>query len=668
LDLPDLPLVLSVVRAFEEGLPLVPERSPWLDRYCLERGISPSYLLTYISALDVYLNRCLSQIPKIEFIGFATWTPNYLATLLAAAHLKRRKNPPVIIGGGPQVTSSVASAEIGLRSGLFDCVVLGEGEQTLLEVYNSFRTNRSIGSTEGTATLNSDTGLAERRSRKQLQLDSLPIPSFEEMPLCAYQERRDLRALPFQLSRGCTDKCSFCSEWVFWQRYRSDSADHAVDQLGRLLRQYDANFIEFSDSLLNGHPRRLVGFAEQVVRSGLKFGWTSFMRAQMDADTAELLARSGCSGVFIGIESFSDEALALMNKRRTELQNIEAVRAFVEAGIHVTAGFIPGFPGDSRAGFLHSVEVISELQKAYPGRIELHEEPFTVMANAPIIKDLASAGLSPRFWANEYIDILPSYADVVEPVICSVEGKEQGLERIGRTTIVGAIKTDSPVKGRFEEGIDEDISIDRFGVTHFLGGWHLIRKKSRAGHRYCLILNDAETDDLLERQDEWFPIDETCSQLKDYLDRLEAKHLVPPRRNFQEVIRTFFTKNDDLENLFAVSPFIVGRELDWKHHNRVLFIDSITELCHVRPRRDALLVRSLIDSFLKGDDLWQMPTVRRSFRTRNRLMATLDQLAQLGIVVVCDRKQQVATEPIAYTVVHQLQQSGLTQISRRTMQ
>ena len=71
------------------------------------------------------------------------------------------------------------------------------------------------------------------------------------------------------------------------------------------------------------------------------------MRAQMDIETARLLKRAGCEEVFVGIESFSDETLELMNKRRTEADNIRALRAFLTAGISVVAGFIPGFPLDS---------------------------------------------------------------------------------------------------------------------------------------------------------------------------------------------------------------------------------------------------------------------------------------------------------------------------------
>ena len=643
LDTPDLPLALWVIQAFEKGEALTPERTELFDRYCLERGISPSFLFSYLAAMDRYLERSFAQIDQLDFIGFSTWTPNYLFTLMAAAHLKRRRSPPVIVAGGPQVTASKAAAELGLRSGLFDVVALSEGEQTLVELFDTFKRTGGVTGVDGTLVFDQSSNKIIRRERDTLKLDTLAMPSFDEMPLAAYQERAISRSLPFQLSRGCTDKCSFCSEWVFWKRYRSDTPEHALGQIKTLLNRYNAGFIEFSDSLLNGHQKRLIAFAEGVIKEGLEFGWTSFMRAQMDPETAELIARSGCTGVFVGIESFSDEALELMNKRRTSAQNIEAIRAFVEAGIHVTAGFIPGFPGDSRPGFLQSARVVAELQQQYPGRIELHEEPFTVMANAPILKQLDVMGLVPRLWAEEYLDISPQYRDATEDVVCSVEGSEQGLERIGRTKLVGAIKSDSPVRGVFEEGIDEAIAIDQFSVIPIFGGWYSAYKKSRAGHRYSLIVNDDESNDLMDQQAEWFPVDETQPAVAAYLAELEAKHIAPPCRSEQRIVRALFRCTDYEQAIFTLSPFVVARDLGWRHHGQILVLNTVTDVSSRRPPREAHLFRALVAKAARGDELWATAEIRQSFKTRKQLLSTLENLNEIGIIVRCDGKEALET-------------------------
>lgn len=644
LDIPDLPLVLMLLDAFEKGTSLVPEQTPLFERYCIERGISPQYLQSYLHGLDRYFDAAFRQIPRIDFIGFSTWTPNFLATLLAAAHLKRRPHPPVIIAGGPQVTSSRASAALGLRSGLFDVVALSEGEATLLEVYSEFKRTGAVSSAmPGTATLDPSTGEVIRQERKLLRLDSLPLPSFEEMPLQAYQVEDGYRAVPYQLSRGCTDKCSFCSERVFWRTFRSDAPDHVVDQILELKQRYDANLIDFCDSLLNGVQRRLMGFVDQLLSRSVQVEWTGFMRAQMNREEAQLLARAGCTGVFIGIESFSDATLELMNKRRTEADNIQAATAFLDAGIHVTAGFIPGFPRDTRHGFLHSVAVLRDLQQRYPGRLELHEEPFTVMAGAPIYNNLSEMGLSPKMWAEEYLAIAPRYRDLGAEVLCEVVGDNQGLERIGRTTIVGAVKTDLPEKTRFDEGSDEELPSHAFEFEHICDGWYSAEKKSPAGHRYCLLVNDAERERLLELQEDHFPLDDGSEEVAKALGRLETAHVVPPSRAVPRIVRSLYRRREIDRCTFTVAAHVVARDMGWKGKHRMLVFDTVTRRHFKRRKQEAKLLSALFEQPRALSDLAPMAASLGLPGKIDWLRARIDDLKESGIVVVTDVAPEVQT-------------------------
>src|SRR4029079_11683208 len=152
--------------------------------------------------------------------------------------------------------------------------------------------------------------------------------------------------------------------------------------------RYGATYIAFTDSLLNGSSSRLQAFAEELLRQDTKVRWGGFMRADMDESLAPTLYRAGCREAFVGIESFNDATLAAMNKRRTEADNMRALRAFLNAGIFVVAGLIPGFPGDSRAGFMHSVARIRELQAEFPGQLRVNTEVFRVSPGMPLFRNL----------------------------------------------------------------------------------------------------------------------------------------------------------------------------------------------------------------------------------------------------------------------------------------
>ena len=435
-EVAELPLVLRLLRAFDEGRPLAPARDEAFDAYCQERALNPGRLARALAGLDGLLASFLPTVARLDFVGFTVWSSNYLTTLLTAAHLKRRPKPPFVIAGGPQVTESENSARLALRSGLVDVVVLSEGEQTLLELYEAWRCGRSTRGIAGTM-WREDDGSFGRQERPLLRVRELPLPAFEKMPVPSYQSR-GMRILPHQLSRGCTGSCSFCSEWGFWRSFRPDSAEHALEQAGELRERFGAQFLQFTDSLLNGHFGRLVQFAEGLLERGLGVGWSGFMRPDMDPQTARLLARAGFAMAFVGIESLDDATLELMQKRATSERGLGALEAFLQAGIEVQAGVIPGFPGDSRAAFLKTVQALLGLRERYAGRLQLNVEPFVVSPGQPIFRDLQRYGLSPVGWDEPVLDTAPKYRDLAERIVCRVEGANQGMERLGQLRIVNA--------------------------------------------------------------------------------------------------------------------------------------------------------------------------------------------------------------------------------------
>lgn len=490
-DVPDLPLVLRILRAYDDGAPTftAAARDDLFDTYCYERGLDPDRLLAYLAGMDRYLGDAFGAIGSLGFVGFSTWSSNYTTTLLAAAHLKRRRDPPIIVAGGPQVTESRAAARLGLDSGLFDAVVLGEGESGLLEAYRRALDGKSLDGIPGVLTRSCDAS-----PRALLPLAQLADPSFDAMELAAYRSEAGELRLPFQLSRGCTDKCTFCSEWVFWEHFRPDTPDHAVEQLARLSARYDVHRFHFTDSLINGHMKRLRAFAEALLAKDLRVDWGGFMRADMDPDTARLLRRAGLSYAYIGVESLDDETLELMNKRRTRADNLRAIQNFLDAGINVAVGVIPGFPGDTRERFVKTAQILSEMSRENGGRFGFNVEPFIVSPGQPLFKNLAEVGLTSKPWDEAVLALAPKYRAITEAIACRVEGANQGAERSGQLRLLQLLLGGDSQRGVFDHR--EELGEDRMRF-HRVGGPFELAVVKRRGRTAGVLIDAREKDALL---------------------------------------------------------------------------------------------------------------------------------------------------------------------------
>jgi len=608
MDVPDLPLVLQLLAA-DSNRPFRLTIDGLIERYCLERGISANYLASYVNGLSRYYEKAFESYPDIDFFGFSVWTSNLLSTLVAAHHLKRRSHPPFIVAGGPQLTESPASSALALRSGLFDAVAQGEGEETLRALYTAFCEN-------GRKRVD---GIAGTIQMPLLKMSAVPVPSFDEMAIDEYQIDDD-RTLPFHISRGCTDKCTFCSEWVFWERFRPGASNDAAAGVEHLRSRYGATYIAFTDSLLNGVSGRLQAFSEELLRQETKVRWGGFMRADMDESLARLLYRAGCREVFVGVESFNDATLAAMNKRRTETDNECALRAFMKAGIFVVAGLIPGFPGDPREGFLHSVSRIRALQSEFPGQLRVNTEVFRVSPGLPLFRNLESIGLTPRRWDEEYLDIAPRYRDITSNIYCSVEGSNQGLERIGRERIAFMIRTDAPVRtDKFDYDEDEHLAMHEFESRHICGDWYLASTKLESAWIYALLLDGDELGELQELASDAKGRFLDYPPLAEYLRELEKRQIASPSLNRPPVSQVSSLKGfPNEETVIGLSQFVVIRSMN---DREILVANYVNGRFVRRPSRERALLESLAERPM---------TLSASMKPIRRKLETL---RKLGVVV-----------------------------------
>src|SRR5207253_1529381 len=144
---------------------------------------------------------------------------------------------PTIVLGGPQVTESRNSAALALRGRLADHIVLGEGEASLLELYSTIASGGACTRpVAGTVTLSSDGAISVGLPRPLLPADNIPVPYFGQMCLLSYERTQGL-TLPYHLSRGCTDRCTFCSEWTFWERFRPGDSARTIAGVKELRRR-----------------------------------------------------------------------------------------------------------------------------------------------------------------------------------------------------------------------------------------------------------------------------------------------------------------------------------------------------------------------------------------------------------------------------------------------
>ncbi len=175
-----------------------------------------------------------------------------------------------------------------------------------------------------------------------------------------FKKERYLFTHLVQTTRGCPFNCSFCSVTRFFGKtFRTRSVKSVIDEI----RTMKTKFVGFSDDNIFGNR----AYARKLF-SALKYEGVIWMsQASLNiADDHELLnlaARSGCKGLFIGLESANFESLVHLNKKFLKPQNFkEAIAKLHDRGLSVMGAFIFGNDNEDASIFHKTLEFAKKIK------------------------------------------------------------------------------------------------------------------------------------------------------------------------------------------------------------------------------------------------------------------------------------------------------------------
>lgn len=196
-----------------------------------------------------------------------------------------------------------------------------------------------------------------------------------------------------QAGRGCRHNCRYCSVTVFHGRkYRRRPVAEVIEELRSLPR----NFIFVDDNIIADREYALELFRGMTP---LRKRWVSQCSVLVadDPELLELMRAAGCCGLFIGIETASDENLAAMSKQFNHSGSYpERLRKIRRAGIGIVAGMIVRMDGDDTRVFEQTLRF---LQDARLDAVQLNI--LTPLPGTPLYADLAQADrVTDRDWSH----------------------------------------------------------------------------------------------------------------------------------------------------------------------------------------------------------------------------------------------------------------------------
>ncbi|RLF16339.1 MAG: B12-binding domain-containing radical SAM protein [Thermoprotei archaeon] len=296
-----------------------------------------------------------------DVVGLTSTTFTINQAYEAAKAVKAALPDVKVLMGGPHVTFMDAEA---LSTGYVDAVIRGEGEETLLEVLSRIEEGRGLEGVKGVSYV-SQRGAIKREPARPLieDLDSLPYPSYDHLPLEAYRSFGLKPTLPILTSRGCPFRCKFCVSWKIYQgRYRQRSPKNVVDEIEHHVERYRVTDFSFVDDLFTLSKKRVKEICREIRSRGLEISWGCSARVDtIDAELLREMRKAGCHTVYFGVESGSQRVLDSMGKGFSSSKTEEAFKLCKRLGLSTVASVILFWPDETREEVKETLRFVRRL-------------------------------------------------------------------------------------------------------------------------------------------------------------------------------------------------------------------------------------------------------------------------------------------------------------------
>ena len=388
----------------------------YLSTFLGRRGFS----YDYVNLFQLEQEKLISKLTQNDIRTIVITTTLYVSIhplLEILSFIKKYNTSAKIIVGGPYIYNQAKDAEETTIQRLFkfidaDYYVMSpEGENELVGILGALKSN---------ASLDTVANIAYRNGKDFVFTAPLAVSSSLEENKVDYSlfPREDFgQFVTLRTAKSCPFACAFCGFPQRAGKYTYMGIGHVEQELDAIRDIGTVTTLTFIDDTFNVPKGRFKELLRMMIKNNYGFKWNSFFRSDhADEETIELMGQAGCEGVFLGVESGSDEMLQRMNKTARQRHYAKAIPLLKAAGIMTYASLIIGFPGET----LETVqETINFVETARPDffRAQLwYCDPTT-----PIWKQREKYGIkgSAFQWSHDTMDAHTA-CDLIDNMFLSV--------------------------------------------------------------------------------------------------------------------------------------------------------------------------------------------------------------------------------------------------------
>jgi radical SAM superfamily enzyme YgiQ (UPF0313 family) len=299
----------------------------------------------------------------------ALFTHEWPAITQLIEAIKRRLPDVSVVVGGEHVTSM---PELCLLTSKADYLVLGEGEETVVELVDALRSGAPMAELLGIGYRDGGEVVVNPRRQRTLAIDDIARPAWDKIDLDTYHEHRWMggmwshnKSVPILATRGCPYQCTYCSAPNMWTpRWVPRDPKLVVDEIQHYYDTFGARNFPFQDLTAIIQRQWIVDFCHELQSRDLDITWqmpTGTRSEAIDGEVAGLLKQTGMISMAYAPESGSEATRQLIKKKMKSDRMYESMRSAVASELNVMVFMVIGFPHDTDEQLAENYDFLSNI-------------------------------------------------------------------------------------------------------------------------------------------------------------------------------------------------------------------------------------------------------------------------------------------------------------------
>lgn len=294
------------------------------------------------------------EASKADFVATTAFTAT-INDAIKTLRLAKEINPSVLTVLGGVHPTFCWQEILEQEHSVVDYVIRGEGELTTVELLQHLSAGKDPSSVPGIAFWRqgkAGKAICTQERSFITDLDSLPTAwDLIEWGDYTFRTKPGSIFAVVSSSRGCIQRCSFCSQQLFWKRqWRARSPENFVSELKYLNQKYNVNVAMITDEVPTLDRKRWERILDLLIADGMDLELLMETRVDdilRDKDILHKYREAGVIHIYVGVESAKQEILDRFHKNIKIEQSKEAIELINEAGIISETSLVLGMPEET---------------------------------------------------------------------------------------------------------------------------------------------------------------------------------------------------------------------------------------------------------------------------------------------------------------------------------